>query len=790
MYDVPGDYLLPYDSKYTELHTDSSDFEDSCPAPVTPKLGNHSLIKRKIKSKRKISTASFNVQAGTVTNTDSREMWESQTIISQDGQQIDLEIRQKYQNRQSKVLDSGDQIETIRSRRSLMRHKVIPCISSMFGRPSNNVKQMSIIKENQAENVNLDNGCQASRVNREHKIRKFNRRQPHYAVQPVYSVEGNFHTKPARCQHTKIIREPLTAHRMVENQYTNVSYSLTSSSEATGSRKFMQRKKGKYKKDKMNASCDMEEEYNTWCQQGPTLKHREQQCSSNMKRAHTPYHVYTTPYHNQYQQKSNTGCSPIGSHNMCGSELPSTCSGFWEYLFNKINSKYQNETGGSLKPCKCNNVVEKHPCEPINCEKFAHSEQQNNSPPVVDECGCAPSNKGQSKGKSKGKVECKCYEGMPPCPSDCPHQSQASAPSAPTQFHAIAVSGETSPKPCQMQHDEIIKNLKQKYNGEILCIHNPPCVLINGCLNLPATKEKVTDMWPVLHECNGYQIEKQSDDIHYGPDSYELRQCQITDESCQYFPPSLGQPSYRNTDESCQCQVPHDDSTELMITEDGCQYRQSQYEMLAKSYTLNEGCQYCSQLTITKTNKTSHPKREKIIQSICSHSPPCEVVRTCKKPKYDPRLQNSCVHVPMCEKVPMCLMDLKNHSQCVGTCPHKPKCAELPICTRNYIMLTAREEAATQVRPRTKMVCRHEPPCVMIPTCLARVCDAYMPCDAIPDCVHQPMCEMIPACCRKTGKEMSSLSVGDDTPIGKQPKVPIYYQNKLLRMMNIRRSKK
>lgn len=779
MYDVPGDYLLTYDSKFTELHTDSSDFEDSCPAPITPKLGNHSLIRRKVKSKRKTSTASFNGQC-TVTNANSREMWESQTIVSQDGKQIDLEFHRKYQNRKSKVLDSGDQIETIRSKRSLMRHKVLPCLSSIFGRPSTNVKQMSIIKENQVENTNTDSGCQASSVNCEHRIRKFNRRQQCYAVQPVYAVEGSVHARSPSFQHTKIIREPLVTHKTVENEYTNVSYSLTSSSDGTGSRHFLARKKEKNKKSMTNESSKIEKEY-LWYNEGPTLKHTEQQCPSKLNRTTTPYHVYSNPYQNQnqnqYQQMATTGCSPMASSNISGSELPSTCSGFWEYLFNKINARYQNDANATFKPCKCNTIVEKSPrCDPVQCEKFSQPEQQNlqqnlqqdvqqynyrdSAPGLgVDDCACAP-----KKGKSKDKVECKCYDGskMPPPLPPPPPPPQAMPQSQPFQYgHGPATSGDASPRPCQIPHDEITKTLKQKYNGEILCIHNPPCVLINGCLNLPPAKEKLTtDMWPVLQECNGYHMyprssARETDDIHYGPDSFELRQCQITDEGCQYFPPSR-EASVKNADEGCQYQIPEEDSKEMMISEDGCQYRQSQYEILAKNYTFNEGCQYCTPRD-TVTRKSLQLKREKIIQSICNHDPPCEVVRTCMKPKYDPQLQNSCVHVPMCEKVPLCLMDLKNQNRPVGPCQHKPKCAEVPICTRNFIVLTAKEEAATQVRPKGKMVCRHEPPCIMIPKCLARVCDSYMPYDAIPDCVHQPMCEMIPACCRKSAKEMVSV---------------------------------
>lgn len=821
MCDVPGDYLLTYDPAYTELHSDSSDFdEDSLNSPVSHTIGNHSLLKKKLysKSKRDIIIPQIcNSRAYTVTDASSREIWESQTIISQYGREIDLEVRQSYQNRKSKILDSGDQIETIKSKRSLIRHKVIPCISSMFGRSSNNVKQMSIIKENQAEHVNIDNGCQA---NCEHRMRtcKSNRRQQCYAVQPVYAGEENIHAKSSPFQHTKVVREPLSTYKMVGNENSRATYSLTSSSEGIEPPRYSHRKKWRNKKSKHFVEPDMEEEYMRHYE-GPNLKERQQQCPSRQTRK-IPYQVFTTPY---AYQRTSTGCSPIASNKVSGSELPSTCSGFWDFLISKINMKYQAQANCIIRPCRCNNssATSSH-CTPRTCENIGtqpepqDSINKSNPIPPMESCACntAPmhgnplnlnDNMEQSSpmsmppSKIRGKVECNCFPDkksltrpspkrspaqLPPqLPPPLPEPPSEPGPSLTPSPRKLPVC-EDETRPCQLPHDDITATLSKKYNREILCIHNPPCVLINGCLNLPPPKgEPSTDMWAVQTEGrNGYhnlysKCTQRQQSVQYGPPSLDMHQCGILDESCQYFPPVNEMQKLSINNESCQYQNPSIEMKQLMITDDSCQFRLSpvatqnkqftdnescQYslspiEMQKLQVTANESCQYLPPLIDVQQLRTPQPKQEKIIQSICNHSPPCEVVRTCIKPKFDPKLQNSCVHVPMCQKVPICLMELKNQNDTKKSCQHKPKCTEVPICTRNFIVLTAKEEAATQVRPKAKMVCRHEPPCIMIPKCLARVCDSYIPYDAIPDCIHQPMCEMIPACCRKSAKEMVSV---------------------------------
>ncbi|KAJ8715932.1 hypothetical protein PYW08_013217 [Mythimna loreyi] len=825
MCNVLDDYLKTYNPDITEFHSDSSDFEGTNSSLFTQRMARLKPPMKTLYPNRKNDSIfhKCNTQTRPVTEDSSKETWGSvTTCISPNGSTIGIKLQKskKYQ-----VLDSGDQIETIKSKRSVIRHKVLPCLSHIFGRSNSNVKQMSIIKENPAENVNIDNGCQTTRVNREHKMRKLNRRQQFYAAQPVYAVEENIHAKSLPFHRTKITRGPLTTCKAVGNANFENICSLTSSSEEVETHKYFKRKRGKRNKPKHNiVESDIGKEYFERYE-GQALKHLEQQYPEKLSPV-PPGNDHGIPDHNQ-QRSKNAGCAPMSSSlNASGIELGTACSGFWEYIVNKINMRMQPQikkietTTNTLpfKPCTCKgahadssdncccpncNYTSNHSTKDDNtsrCKKDdSTSRCKNVSASTSSDCQV------KEKKKKKEKVICKCHE---------------------TKNVKV---GRTRPKektrPCQINHDEVTDSLSNKYNGEVLCIHNPPCILINGCLTIPPAPQEEqctsTDMYSVVNESADTKCsyeDTQSKRTKKSEQCYHEKQpCQNIDAYCQCIiqPLEIKPKSKKTKNESCQYQIPQllkhlmatnygihyhsppldvrrqqttddeshsDDMHKHQATDidnykywltpneirrqeiavpDSCRYRQSSLpnETKKQQLSLEDSHEKLRQPIEVKQIKTKQPKQEKIIQSICPHNPPCEVVRTCCKTKIDPKLQNSCVHVPMCENVPVCLMELKNQYKNVSPCecPHKPKCTEVPVCTRNYIVLTAKEEVATQVRPKTEMVCRHVPPCIMIPTCLARVCDSCIPYDAIPDCMHQPMCDMIPACCRKSAKEMVSF---------------------------------
>lgn len=93
------------------------------------------------------------------------------------------------------------------------------------------------------------------------------------------------------------------------------------------------------------------------------------------------------------------------------------------------------------------------------------------------ECGCTKGRK-RKMGKLAGSAIRRSPQLLPPPPPrpppphfGVPHQNQGRQ--------------ESCDECCQQPHDKMLQAVQKQYNGEIICIHNPPCVLINGCLKLP-----------------------------------------------------------------------------------------------------------------------------------------------------------------------------------------------------------------------------------------------------------------------------------------------------------------
>lgn len=815
MYDIPEDCLLTYDPDHLDFHSDSTDFEDSQIQKVTNKNGNHSLISKSNKRSSKYFvlvnpfTYKANISNIKISKNSSKEMWEAETIYNQNGKETE---RRCYVNKKCKVaMDSGDQIQEVRSKRSIIRHKVIPCISGMFKRSGAN-KRMSVINE-----LNKDDACQTFRVSYEPKMRKPNRTEQCYATQAVNESERKTHQNP----HTKTGHRPLMTRKLQRSEYTNAQYSLTSSSEAD--RLEVLKKRDKNWKAKQVIEHEMKSHVDNMSKQKSVP---EKQLRNNpTKRRKFPFQVYANPC-----QTSNPIKGGVDFGGSTTSAVPSSCSGFWDYLFNKINSKYQTPRPGSYKPCDChhsNNSRNQNspkprsvspysvysyahrPCPPGTCVAELCKPKGAESPDdslfdEADSCPRTPSpttpacqaNKPPPGGPATGgrpiqvkKCQCKNPRKPPgqqspieprfrkrtvsPRPIPSPKRPESpkrtnvkSSPCSPcgrqkreddkvncecpSDFSNKTSSSQSKDvkdvgNPCQIPHTCMSKAVTQKYNGEILCIHNPPCVLINGCLNLPYPKPEPTvqaTMWPVVecHRASFQHLFRKKSPKQYVEESCQY---QAIEQACQYQPIEMSQ--YNVLEQSCQYQV----------VEQSCQYQPPSFHITDHS------CQYYPE-TVNAYQITDH-KREKIIQSSCNHKPPCEVKRTCQRPKYDPKLQTSCIHVPMCDNIPLCVLEASSveSGQSKKTCRHKPKCTEVPVCRRNYYIdfpKPANEEVGTQVRPRSKMICRHVPPCLMLPRCLERLCDEdCCQLGAIPDCVHQPMCEMIPACCRKPTKEMVSV---------------------------------
>lgn len=741
MYGATEDYVITYDCNLLQEHIYSSDFEESCSPLVDSKKGKHNLVKTKKKKTKTRTDSRFRAKKDNVNNTARLYMDcdEYPVKLKEDANlSCPKETENKYakqqarkhkpNNRETIDLNSGDQAEPFKKKLSLIKHKVIPCISGIFKRNNFAKHHMSIIEENQDENTRINNCncCQHYNNCEQRPLKKLYKRQQDYVVQPIYSIEGNSHKTPmGPFATTKITVDPSQHHNhQTKNQYSSY-YSLSSSESDSQCAHERQQKVESFRKTLKSEIMKEHMKY----QQNQQIRTRQVQYPSKERR----YHVFRTPIH------STSLARGYNDHSI--SKIPSSTSSFWEYLYDKTTvcgRKYQRvempvqygctapcgtsaycptpnaDAGKGVKSyenvsmqgqkmtCACQKNNRDSYCEPNKIQSGQGGQGRRCNPRCSKDTmakasdiniSTSPGKKDSStKMKPRNRVQCQCSDkGKKSSKSGSKNSDDYFPGSKGLQGSHQNVANQN--RPCQEGHDEIVSSLAQKYNGEILCIHNPPCILINGCLNLPPQKEQ----------------QQQNNEMAVFP---------VTGSSKHNF--------YEKMPTTNQTHV---------FREQSCQYH-------------------------VEVSQATDYRAEKLIQSICYHNPPCQVVRGCCKPKFDPQLENSCVHVPLCKVIPECVVRDRGKR----SCEHRPRCRDIPICSRNFVMLTAKENIATQaeslVAGKESLICRHEPPCIMVPKCIGNaMCDSsYVNVDAIPGCIHQPSCPLIPACCRKSAKLMVSVA--------------------------------
>ncbi|VVC99065.1 unnamed protein product [Leptidea sinapis] len=694
-----------------DRHYDSSDFEDGdMVASVASKRGTHSFLITEptypdltrevhdaVKHTSYEETRHMRYNRNAVQETTCRDTRETHRHT-------------KHRNKESKndtYKSKGDAVNNIvnnTSSRCLIRNKVLPVLSVIFRRSSNNknikAKRLESIDEDRLLDKDANNSdycvnCKRreNNINNENsQIKQRNKHRYNNAVKPVYAVADTSHNFLYSSQAN---RSPLVRYNR-NNKFLNSSINISSSSGSDVDLKQMNTKRHLRKRENKVTN-----QYDTYqCQnQSQRTEHKELQFPSKYRPC---------------QVVANASCQFSSNNNSVNSKTSSSSS-FWDYLAVKLNRKRQK---APMDDCCCTaQQCNAENCLNLNTVKIPQDHLPTgtaNYEPTPGNISGRPSPLKKiarglispKKRSSSEAVECKCKL----------HQGKQFKPSSPQTDPTMQQTSAQQPIPnCQQSHDAITNNLAAKYNGEILCIHNPPCVLINGCLNLPPRCAEPSNYWLVS--------------THTNTDFYDENPKETSPNKDKE--PDLYSPPYSNIQE-CLPEF----------------------------------------------------RSEKIVQSVCNHIPPCEVVRGCFKAKYDPKLKDSCVHVPMCEKLPQCVtadgLIAKNK-----LCSHNPKCFELPLCSQKFLTLTAKEDISTQVQPKTKFLCRHKPPCIMIPKCLARaLCGDYIPREAIPDCVHCPTCELIPACCRKAAKELMCLSTFMDEGISlKMPQLPLHHKKLLLKLL-------
>lgn len=640
-----GDFLLTYGSICFEEHEDSSDFEGAIggsskenyrllnnqgqepPRPMGPNYQLNNMYEDFDKYPVKLRKVNHE-SSGT-------------NISPQRGK-----IKEKVQN-----LNRGDQIPIstykVQSKMSVIIHKLYPCISTLFKR-SNRKDE----KENPNKNT-MDKCSQHCNDRERTRIKKLYKR--HKQFTPVYAFEG-IHQTQAPFEQIKITASK--SHDSKKFVTKSSACSLSSSSESeilsfTEKHQNSRLLRRKFKSELLKERLKYQQ----------NLHLSNQQIQSPPKGFKSPYQVFSSSYHEAVK--------PRVSHDLDMSylpDMPSSSSGFWDYLFDKFNRKYTTQRVELPTKCKCN--VSQTTCTAETCEYINK-----------DKTGPTCSTTKKNKKKCKGRCECTQIPGLEEAvqtgsqtkyekktsQSDDISQSYNSMDNSPLKFEI---------KPCQEDHDAVIAALKEKYHGEILCIHNPPCILINGCLNLPSDKSgPQTDVWPVTETkksgfregfCRKKLKPKWEQEYQYH--FVDVQKFQVpayksekkTLNTCNHSPPSevvrgCSRDRYvPNLHTSCihvpmcskipQCTTGQPETT-------GCQQ-----EPKCQSIT---SCSKTKRYAVLTARETVATQAKPFESMVCSHASPCIMI-----PKCLGRAMNGnrveldaipgCVHRPPCDFVPAC----------------------------------------------------------------------------------------------------------------------------------------
>lgn len=865
MYESRDSCFKIYDPAFLEQHDETTDFDcHAAPKIIIPRgkrFKKKQTKKNYVPKCRPVSSDDCLTNTNENTEVSLRGSLTKSIVNGRFGDNIDCNITPNYQSSsiiirkvdEKTVLNLRANTKVNLSKWSLVKNKLIPRVSSIFRIHHKHGKQH---EEN--EPAILSNDCEPSCAKCGQQRMRKNRRAP---TQPVYySIEGKLEV-PVQFGTTQFVQVPLNDKDTLSNKNFS-KCSLTSSSES----EVLLREKEKAKKIfKKRMKKEFMKEYVKYLAEKALSKNQSQQYSR-----HESFQIL-----NNSQPRKNNITTTTQNCDFYHNNVPSSSSDFWDSLFDNLNRKYETQQRTeTVYPDYQTKIDPRGCCR--TCNPTSPTKSSPTSPPIVN--SPPPGIKVANKKINPEVVECKCKVKVRdqattgrPINKLMEDFSPKKSPPISMSKQAMKSSGEggqssnESCRPCQKPHDKVIKSAQNKYHGEILCIHNPPCVLINGCLNLPSIQPGPLNVFSTTQVENGF-----------GSTCHKLtspitRHTQNCEQACQHHPSCIDlnmqqcQTSIYRTDKEIQSTCVHNPPCEIVR---GC-YKPKHEPILegsvqtVKSYMLNGSPQSKSNKTsyIIKGNKiraeitakentcvqaspnydpkldnycvhvpmcqrlpechnvpqklqeelvhesnseipistmdylaykdtNSAPGRSEFdrrIDKLCNHTPICAKLPKCVIQGIDQRLKrvlsqgpsknfvtltakedisiqanqehdrkkdSFCYHIPMCEKLPECLTNGKSQYR---PCDHRPKCSDVPICKRN--LLTAKGDVSTQVKPKSKYICRHDPRCIMIPKCLGSIInDGFIPSEGIPECQHRPCCDLLPACCRKPAKNTVSVS--------------------------------
>lgn len=412
---------------------------------------------------------------------------------------------------------------------------------------------------------------------------------------------------------------------------------------------------------------------------------------TNRTQQYSKYEVYNSQCSNAHNPPTtSTGCKMAVN--------PS----FWEFMYNKLSAKCQEAL--NLSPCE--------DCKSVNCHMIRQPKttSQETSEAQTDTREMTPNIRKVNKQPTQKCNECQT------CDSISEKRSTSSQQSSPTSSKrlnspssklndSIKCKNPKQEKPvtkltfsdkcksCQLSHEGLTKAMKEKYKGEVLCIHNPPCILINGCVNLPHQAPRPLDIWQIS------TTRTKADPIK----NHRLEICELPSIDLKCAGEKVPNKIRHICNHSSQCEVVpvcYKSSRNPEFT-GSCKHKPSCFKVpVCLIETEQKITRFsCEPLPISdlpdcSTSNLSLDKRDR------------EASVSDGSTQVEGPLHLKCPHVPPCLMIPKCLgqvMMIRRKGGAIPDCIHQPPCEYIPACGRAYVKMLATYSATTGSRPQCQI---------------------------------------------------------------------------------------
>lgn len=355
--------------------------------------------------------------------------------------------------------------------------------------------------------------------------------------------------------------------------------------------------------------------------------------------------------------------------------------------------------------CHCNDKRGDKGCVPSapNSRPLQPCRNYINNPPV-------PIRPTPHRNVGNPKVACGCKtEQNPKLPPQCHCLPSSNCPGA---VPKIAVQ-ESCERCCQQTHEKILQSVHKQYNGEILCIHNPPCVLINGCLNLPPSIVRNQHTTAVYSATQGSQIPcklLRNKSAKPGLGNMKINNiCEkcVKNRTSYYKPRGQMSNNVRRTTQGMNTYTPYLFDTPLQETSKYQPKLNKGPEIVPKILeTQSIQVEMSTNEMKTEYNTKVQPDKLDIVMNVNHPTAPPGDVNTTTQVRY--RYSTFC------------------HNACGTQCHYKSdyitpqlsqgRNSELPICLMNYSDFPLiKENASTQMTPEADPILENY--CVHVPIC-------------------------------------------------------------------------